>query len=139
MYKYMQSLILALFFGAWMLQSVSPLGMHMMIIAGSHSEVMACSIDGDCDSSTCSVTEHATCSCRHASAKNRNENPVTLCGCNHHGNEAVTTASVFQIKAPITGAAGSITFPSQFISPRLGPSPTLIFKDDIFHPPRLSA
>lgn len=120
-----------------MLQSVSPLGIHLVAMSGSHAEAMACRIDGECDSASCSVTGHVTCSCNHASADNSDENTVTLCGCSHHGNEAVGTAPVFQIKAPLVGTRGSMAFPSQIFSPHPGLSPSFIFMDDIFHPPRL--
>lgn len=138
-FKHTQSIVLILFFAAWMLQSISPLGMHFMTMAGSHSEAMACSIDGECNSASCSVTGHATCSCKHASADKSNENRVTLCGCSHHGNEAVGTASSFQIKAPLAGARGNIILSSQIFHSYPDQSPSFIFMDDIFHPPRPGA
>lgn len=129
-FKYIQSLVLVLFLAAWGLQSLSPVVMDQL----SHdNDVMMCDMSGDCDSTIGSTQE---CSCSHTSGQKDNE--PTLCGCTHHGNEPIGTASPFQIKAPLLSTFDKITFPETIISPYPNQRLYFIFTDDIFHPPRLN-
>lgn len=133
-FKYIQSLVLVLFLAAWGLQSLSPVVMQHF---SHHDDVMMCNMSGDCDGASCKIDSTQECSCSHTSDKKDSE--PTLCGCTHHGNEPVGTASPFQIKAPLLSAFDSITFTPTIISSYTKQDPYFIFTDDIFHPPRLNA
>ena len=135
-FKYIQSLVLVLFISAWGLQSLSPVVMQHF---SHHDEVMMCDVSGDCDGNKCSMENTGECSCNHTSSDKDEDNQLRLCGCNHHGNEAVGTAAPFQIKTPLLSAFDVITFPKKFMPPHLNPDLYFIFKDDVFHPPRLNA
>ncbi|WP_141239930.1 hypothetical protein [Aliifodinibius salipaludis] len=100
-------------------------------------EVMACNMNGDCDSS-CAVDGEKVCSCNHT-ASDENSNATKICGCDHHGNEPVGTNAPFQIKAPLVSVFDSITFSPKTVFLRLKQHSLFIFTDDIFHPPRLRA
>jgi hypothetical protein len=134
--KHISSVVLLFFFGASMLQSVSPLVMQQV---NTHhgQEVMACSIDGDCGDS-CSLDGEKACSCNHATS-NDDSNDLMLCGCDLPGDEPIGTHAPFQIKAPLVSAFDGITFSPTSIFLSLKLHPLFIFTDDIFHPPRLRA
>lgn len=134
--KHISSVVLLLFFGASILQSVSPLVMQQM--TSHHSEeAMACSMGGDCGDS-CSLDEKKACSCNHVASDN-DSNKTMLCGCDHHGNEPIGTHAPFQIKAPLVSGFDGITFSPISIFLSLKHHHLFIFTDDIFHPPRLRA
>lgn len=134
--KYISSVVLFLFLGASMLQSFSPMVMSEM--NNQYEKEMACSIDGDCGKTSCSLDSQKACSCNHAASTDDASN-TTLCGCDHHGNRPIGTNAPFQIKAPLVSAFGSITFSPTSIFLNLNQQPLFIFTDDIFRPPRLNA
>lgn len=135
-FKHISSIVLLFFFGASMLQSISPLLVQQ--ISHHSEEKMVCNIDGDCDGTSCSVDGNKSCSCNHAS-NNQKANRVTLCGCDHNDNEPIGTTSPFQIKAPLLSVFDGITFSPKTVITNLHQAHSFIFTDDIFHPPRLSA
>ncbi|WP_440999281.1 hypothetical protein [Fodinibius sp. SL11] len=122
--------------GASILQGLSPIVMQQMN-AHHGGETMACSMDGDCDSS-CSLDTKKACSCNHSTSAD-DSNGTKLCGCDHHGNRPIGTNAPFQIKAPLVSAFGSITFSPTSFFLNLNQHPLFIFTDDIFRPPRLNA
>ncbi|NIV10178.1 MAG: hypothetical protein GWN62_02375 [Aliifodinibius sp.] len=129
-------MVLFIFLGASVLQGLSPIVMQQMN-AHHHGEVMACSMDGDCDSS-CAVDGEKACSCNHT-ASDDDSNSTKLCGCDHHGSAPIGTNAPFQIKAPLVSAFDGITFSPKTVFLRLKQYTLFIFTDDIFHPPRLLA
>lgn len=132
--KHISSVVLLLFFGASMLQSMSPLVMTKM--SNHNGEVMSCSMDGDCDGASCSIDGTKSCSCNHAASSKSDSDNTTLCGCNHHGNEPIGTNAPFQIKAPLVSTFQPITFSPSTVLLNTSRHHLFIFTDDIFHPPR---
>lgn len=131
---YIESLVLILFVAAWGLQSLAPVVMQQF--AHQH-EAMMCDLSGNCENSFCSVD--GTCSCSHTASENSEENTVTLCGCNHHGNAAVGVASPFQIKADLlTELDHTITF-DRYVPFYTDHKKSAVLVEEIFHPPRLTA
>lgn len=90
-------------------------------------------MDGDCGSS-CAI-DGKMCSCDHSPE----ENVVTLCGCDHHGNELVSTTSPFPIKALLQSSFDETPLLPNGTFLYLIQNHSVVFADDIFHPPRLIA
>lgn len=134
--KHISSVVLFMFLGASILQGLSPIVMQHMN-AHHDGETMACSMDGDCDSS-CSVDSQKACSCNHT---NQNDDAIdtVLCGCDHHGDTPIGTNAPFQIKAPLVSNFNSIAFSPTSVFVSIKEYSLSIFTDDIFHPPRALA
>lgn len=133
--KYIQSIALLLFLGAWMLQSVTSVLMQQG--NAHHNKVMSCSINAETSRASCSLDGTQSCACNHAAAEN-DGNTVTLCGCDDHANP-MGMSSPFQIKAPLLAAVDNVAFTAEIVSTHTNQSHYFIFSDDIFHPPRLNA
>ncbi|MGD8427026.1 MAG: hypothetical protein PVH63_05300 [Balneolaceae bacterium] len=124
-FAYIQSVVIFLFAGAWLLQSLSPLMMYQM--SQHDSKAMICRMNGHCGGSCC-------CNCTSAGEE---DDTIKICGCDHHGNP-LGMASPFEIKAPLHATFDGPSFSAEIISMHLNLSPFFIFTDDIFHPPRLN-
>lgn len=128
-FKHIQYPILLLFFGAFVLQNISP----MMASRSIHWGNMSCKIvDGGKE--FCMIKSTEVCTCTHA---NTDMQSKTICGCNH-SNTSITI-SPFQIKAPLLSERSKIKFRATNIFVTKEENHSLDLSDDIFHPPRLKA